>query len=336
LLPSVATFTESALLERLRARVGAPPGFVPIAIGDDAAAIEPLRGTLDIVTTDILIEHVHFRRDWTAARAIGGKAVAVNLSDLAAMGAVPRAILLSLALPPDLPVDDFDELIEGVVAATTAAGAALVGGNLARSPGPLMVDVTAIGSAGRRRILRRAGGRPGDELYVTGTIGAAAAGLAWLQSGADRASVDPVARECIHRYEHPEARIRCGRMVAGHRAAAACIDLSDGLADAARQLADAGNTGVTLDASALPIHHGALSWAERERIDAATFATSGGEDYELLFAVRPRRRRAFLGAIGRCGLTATRVGQLTAERGAWLDRSGTREPLAVGFRHFGS
>jgi thiamine-monophosphate kinase len=335
LLPSVATLTESALLERLRARVGAPPSFVAIGIGDDAAAIEPLRGTLDVITTDSLIEHVHFRRDWTAARAIGGKAVAVNLSDLAAMGAVPRAILLSLALPPDLAVDDFDELIEGVVAAATSAGAALIGGNLARSSGPLVVDVTAIGAAGRRRLLTRRGGRAGDELYLTGAIGAAGAGLAWLQSGADRASVDPVARECIHRFEHPEARTRCGRIIAGHRAASACIDLSDGLADAARQLAEAAGTGVVLDAAALPIHEGALNWAERERLDAASFAVSSGEDYELLFAVRPRRRRAFLGAMQRCaGLPVTRVGQLTAEPGAWLDRGGNRETLGPGFTHF--
>src|SRR6187399_978355 len=171
---------EHALIARVRERAAQTPSSstIIIGIGDDAAVIEPARGELEVITTDALVEHVHFRRDWTAARSIGVKAVAVNLSDLAAMGATPRVILLSLILPPTLPIEDFDALVDGVVATATAAGAVLVGGNIARSPGPLVVDVTAMGAVGRRRLLTRSRGKAGDELYVTGTIGGAATGLA--------------------------------------------------------------------------------------------------------------------------------------------------------------
>jgi thiamine-monophosphate kinase len=146
---------ERALVARLQARVGDTPRGVLIGIGDDAAVLEPARGELDVLTTDGLVEGVHFRRDWTPAAAIGHKALAVNLSDLAAMGAIPRASLLSLALPADFPVADFDELVDGYVRLATVSGASLVGGNLTRSPGPVIVDVTAIGRVGRRRLIRR-------------------------------------------------------------------------------------------------------------------------------------------------------------------------------------
>jgi len=334
-LASVSSLGELDLIARLKRRVGPAPAWLPVGIGDDAAVIEPPRGGLDVITTDCLIEDVHFRRAWTAARAIGHKAVAVNVSDLAAMGASPRAVFLSLALPPDLAVADFDGLIDGVVSAAGAHGAVLAGGNLARSPGPLMVDVTAVGACARRRVLIRGGGRPGDALYVTGAVGAAAAGLAMLSAGVDRDALDAAARACIERYEQPVPRARCGRIVAASRAASACIDLSDGLAEGARQMADASGTGVRLIAAAVPVHEGARAWAELRAIDPIRLALEGGEDYELLFAVPPRRRRAFAGALRRCpDLTVTYVGDLTRETGAALDRGGTTEPLPAGFRHF--
>lgn len=232
--PTVATIGERALIARVRARTGRAPAWAVIGIGDDAAVVEPARGELDVITTDSLVEDVHFRRAWSSARSIGRKAVAINLSDLAAMGATPRSIVLSLLLPPALPLRDFDELIEGVLEEASAAGASLVGGDIARSPGPLAINITAIGSAGRRRVLTRGGGRPGDELYVTGSIGAAAAGLGLLETGTARDGLDAALAECVQRFELPAARLRCGRAVAAHRGATACMDLSDGLADASR------------------------------------------------------------------------------------------------------
>src|SRR5262245_10777755 len=202
---SIASLGEHLLLQRIRERIGRPPDYVELGIGDDAAVIFPERGMVDVVTTDALVEDVHFRRDWTPATAIGHKALAVNLSDLAAMGATPRASLLSLALPDDFPVDDFDALLDGFTSLAAAARAPLIGGNLARSPKGVVVDVTAIGSVRRRRVLRRNTARAGDELWVTGTIGAAAAGLAILGAGVSRASLDAPSTACVARYERPDA-----------------------------------------------------------------------------------------------------------------------------------
>jgi thiamine-monophosphate kinase len=331
----VASLGEHALIERVRARAGPPPAWVTLGIGDDAAVLTPERGTSDVVTTDSLIDGVHFRRAWTSARAIGHKALATSLSDLAAMGAAPRAALLSLALPPDMPVEEFDALIDGFVELGVRQGAPLVGGNLTRSPGPLMVNTTAIGAVRPRRLLTRAGGRPGDELYVTGSLGAAAAGLAMLAAAVDRASLDQAEAECVARHEEPEARVRCGVIVARNRAAHACVDLSDGLADGARQIARASGTGVVIVAESVPIHGGARAWAGRTSIDPLALAVRGGEDYELLFAVAPRRRRTFLAAVGRCpGVSVTCVGRLTSEAGAWLRGPGGAVPLDEGFVHF--
>jgi len=294
-----------------------------------------MRGALDVVTTDALVEGVHFRRDWTTAHAIGAKAVAVNFSDLAAMGAAPRVVLLSLVLPAALPLADFDALVDGVASECAAADAALVGGNIARSPGPLVVDVTAIGAANRRRILRRGGGRAGDSLYVTGAVGGAAAGLAILESGAERAALDAESTACVARYERPVARLRCGRMVAARRAASASMDLSDGLADAVRQVAEASCTGAEIDGATIPLQPGAASWLARGGADPIEAAIAGGEDYELLFAVPARRRKAFLAAIRHTGhLSATLVGRLTRDRALTLVRAGVGTTLNSGFSHF--
>jgi thiamine-monophosphate kinase len=198
-----------------------------------------------------------------------------------------------------------------------------------------MIDVTGIWSARPRRLLTRSGGRPGDELFVTGQLGAAAAGLALLRAGGSGAALDADGSACVCRFERPDARVKCGVTVARRRAASGAIDLSDGLADAVHQLAGASKTGAVIDAADVPVHPGAMAWAARANQDPLTLALSGGEDYELLFAVSRRQRRNFLSAIQQAGdLVATRVGRLRAEPGAWLNREGRLEPLGSGFVHF--
>jgi len=332
---TVADVGEHALIARIHRRAGPGPSWTVVGIGDDAAVIEPERGTLDVVTTDCLVEDVHFRRAWTDARSIGVKAVAICLSDLAAMGARPRAVFLSLVLPASMALADFDSLIDGVVHEAATAKASLTGGNIAQSSGPLVVDVTAIGAVGRRDVLTRSGGRPGDELFVTGTLGAAAAGLAMLEAGIDRAGLSTEAQDCLARFERPLSRVRTGVVVAHSRAANACMDLSDGLADAVTQVARASGTGALVEFEALPVHPGATAWASQAGRDVAGLAVAGGEDYELLFAVPARRRRSFAAALRRCpGVAATRIGTLTKEAGCWLDRARKRTELGTGFEHF--
>jgi len=334
-IQTVADAGERALIERIRVRAGQPSRWITTGIGDDAAVMTMNRGEVVVATADSLVEDVHFRRSWTAPRAIGQKAVAVNFSDLAAMGAAPRAVLLSLMLPPDTPLADFDAMVDGVVAECEAHGASLAGGNITSSPRVLAIDVTALGGVHPRRTLTRSGGRPGDELYLTGSIGAAATGLALLEGSVDRGTLADDLADCLRRYEAPIAHVRCGRSVAGNRAANACMDLSDGLADAARQMAQASRTGVVLEGKQLPIHAAARAWSERSGADPVASALIGGEDYELLFAVPAKRRRGFLAAVKRAQVETTRIGSLTADsRMRWVRGDDSFE-LPGGYAHFG-
>ena len=334
---TVAAIGEHALIERLERRVGRHPAWVALGIGDDAALVEPPRGELDVLAADSLIEDVHFRRRWTAPADIGRKALAVNLSDLAAMGATPRACLLSLGLPAGLPVRDFDSLLDGLLELAQVSRSPLVGGNIARSPGPLVIDVTVLGSVRRRRALRRSGARPGDELYVTGMLGGAQAGLCLLERGLDRGTATAGLLACLERYERPAPRLRTGRLVGRQGCASAAIDLSDGLADGVRQLAHASGVGAILTAAAVPADPGAVEAAGLLGRPPLDLAVAGGEDYELLFAVPRRRRGAFLAAVGRAGeATATRIGSLTRASGLLIEVDGERRELvASGFDHFG-
>jgi thiamine-monophosphate kinase len=336
---TVSSAGERALIERIRARAGsgAAAPWITLGIGDDASVMAMPRGEVLVSSVDALVEDVHFRLDWSTPHSVGRKAIAVSLSDLAAMGAAPRAVLVSLTLPAGFALADFDALVDGVVEEAGRHGATLAGGNIATSPGGLAMHVTVLGSAHPRRILTRAGGRAGDELFVTGTIGAATAGLGALrQAGSAGARGAADLADCLARYETPRPLLRCGRRVAGQRAASACMDLSDGLADAARQIAQASGTGVCLDAALLPVHPGARRWFEARQLDPVAAALSGGEDYELLFAVPRRRRRGFLAAIAHSGgISATRIGELTTDRALVLRQNDHNLVLPTGYSHLG-
>ena len=334
---------ERALIERIRRRVPAAPPELLIGIGDDAAVAAPDRGALQVLTTDALVEGVHFDRRFSTPSDIGYKALAVNISDVASMGGTARFALLSLMLPAETTLDEVDGLLDGVLSLAAETRVTLAGGNITRSPGPLVVDVTVIGSVKPRKILTRGGGRAGDALYVTGRIGAAAAGLGWLRAEAERQvegllvprPADALQGECVARYCRPEPRARIGALLGRTRTASACMDLSDGLADAVTQLAIASETGAAIDASLLPIHPGAASWFTVAGQDAVAGCVAGGDDYELLFAVPRRTRSRLRGVLHEArGVPITRIGELTPERTIGLARAGQIEPLPRGFVHF--
>jgi thiamine-monophosphate kinase len=263
------------------------------------------------------------------------------------MGAAPRLALLSLGLPAAWPMADLERLVRSLLALAQRHKLTLVGGNIARSPGPLFIDLTVTGTCKRRRVLTRAGGRAGDELYVTGALGAAAAGLVWLRRHAHEpghalADLPPgPVQEAVERFLRPEPRLRFGVIAGRTQAASACMDLSDGLADAVRQLAQASRLGAIVEAAALPIHPGAteILGEPSQTLGAAQSALgaalSGGEDYELLLAVPRRRKRRFLAVHRLTGLPVTRIGTLTAEPDLILRGENRDEPLPAGFEHFG-
>jgi thiamine-monophosphate kinase len=310
------------------------PAWVIIGPGDDAAVIRPERGAFDVVTTDAQVEGVHFDRRFVPADAIGYRALAVNLSDLAAMGAWPRAALLSLALPPSLDVSHFEQLVDGVLAVATEHKVTLVGGNITQTSGPLTVDITAIGSVKPRRILTRAGARPGDEVYVTGTLGEAATGLQRLQAAA-QTGLDWPSDSCVVRYLRPQPRVRAGMLLGRNRAASSCMDVSDGLADCVRQVAEASGVGITLDASAIPVSAEVREAQVRWGQNPLAPALSGGDDYELFFTVRPAHRGRLRAVFQQVGdLPITRIGVVTKGRNLLVrDADGTR-PIPTGYQHF--
>ena len=326
----LADLSERELIARIQRRLPPAPDWMAVGIGDDAAVVEPERNRLDVLSVDALVEGVHFDRTFTPPDAIGHRALAVNLSDLAAMGATPRLCLLSLVLPASWPAADFDAMIDGLLALAARHRMHVAGGNLARSPGPLVIDIMVSGTIKRRQIATRSGAAPGDELYVTGSIGAAAAGLEMLRDAGS--STEP----CAVRYLYPEPRVRFGQLAARNRAASACVDLSDGLADAVHRLAEASGVGAIVEDDALPIDPAARGWFERHSGDASLRAVTGGDDYELLLAVPAGNVAAVLKAAEKAGTSVTDIGAFAAESAVqFIDRDGQGLTLEkLGFTHF--
>ena len=332
---SVGETGERALIELIRTRVPAAPPWVALGIGDDAAVVEPERGTQDVLTTDALVDGVHFDRRFTPPDAIGHRALSANLSDLAAMGAKPRVALLSVLLPADLPVSDFTAIIDGILALAAAHKVSLVGGNITRTPGPLSIDITAVGSVRPRRVLARAGARPGDDVWVSGSIGAAAAGLASLKTGPWDGRAPSAMRACEEAYLRPTPRVRLGLLLGRNRAASACVDLSDGLADGLHQLAGASNVGITVDANEIPLPDDARAWFSGHGQDPLTAALQGGDDYELLFTVGARTRGRFRGVLRHAGdVRLRRIGVVTKSTAVILTSAGGDQPVPAGYEHF--
>jgi thiamine-monophosphate kinase len=342
--PLASDLTEGELIARISGRLPAAPPWLAVGIGDDAAVVEPERNRLEVLSVDALVDGVHFDRAFTPPAAIGHRALAVNLSDLAAMGATPRLALVSMALPGSLPIGDFDGIIDGLIALATRSRLTIAGGNLTRIGGPLVIDITVIGTVKRRQVLTRTGARAGDDLYVSGTVGSATAGLGVLRAWTKRstpedtegmsASAPAELDDCVQRYLYPEPRLRLGALLGHNRAATACMDLSDGLAEGVRQLAAASGVGASVDADAIPLDRAARRWFERRGGDAVHEAIIGGDDYELLFTVSPRLRGR-LKAVGRHGAAQlTRIGSCTADRALLLRQDGKDQPLPRGFTHF--
>jgi thiamine-monophosphate kinase len=336
---TVADLGERALIHRIIHRLPRPD-WVVVGPGDDAAVVEQAPRTLEVLTTDALVEDVHFDRRFTPPSAIGHRALAVNLSDIAAMGARPRAALLSLVLPAALELDELDGIVGGLIALADIERMTIVGGNITRSPGPMMIDVTATGTVKRRRVLTRSGARPGDDVYVTGTLGDAAVGLASLRRAAEADLARRPAAAAIvsaeERYLRPIPRTRAGYLLGEQKVASSCIDLSDGLADGVRQVAEASGVAITIMAEALPFSSAVRLWhadVPEAMIDAALRA---GDDYELLFTCSPRARGRLRGVQRLLGdLPITRIGLVTKGNDVRLKTSSGESPLPDGFAHFG-
>jgi thiamine-monophosphate kinase len=276
-----------------------------------------------IVTCDAVVEGVHFLRSTSSLADIGHKALAVNLSDVASMGATPSWFVCALGLPPDTKPRDLGELSRGMAALAKVHQVELVGGNVTRSP-QLTVNITVAGTA--RRPLLRSGARPGHHLYVSGYLGDAAAGLELLQT---HAAVGRAQRPLVDAQRRPSPHLAFGRLAAEF--ASAAIDVSDGLLQDLGHITEASGVGASLESTAIPVSDALFAHAG-SRAKALGLALGGGEDYVLLVAVPPRRRTAFERALDKHGLRALRIGVATQGRGILLD--GRPPQRRAGFLHF--
>ena len=321
----MARLTERQLARLLERRFRTASSQIRLGIGDDAAVLAA--GADDwVCSVDASVEGVHFDRRYLSLVDVGYRSFQAAASDLAAMGAVPIAALSALILPRTLSDADVDQLTVGQARASEECGCPIVGGNISRGE-EISITTTVIGSG--RAVLRRDGARPGNELWLVGTLGCAAAGLSHLRLEGDarpqRLAVEQATQSCVQAWRRPRALLEKGRSLLG--LASAAIDISDGLATDALQLARASGVCVIVDQEKLRATFGAplLVTSRRLRRSALHFALYGGEDYALL-ATGPRSHRP---------PWARAIGYVTAGAGTWLSRGGERCRLGPGYDHRG-
>ncbi len=297
---------------------------VRLGIGDDAAIWQPSRSHRSVITTDELVEGVHFTRETMAPADIGWRTAVASLSDLAAMGARPVLATIALGVPPQSGVEELLEIYRGIARCAAIDRLAIVGGDLTRAP-VLSLTMTAVGEVRPAHAKTRSGGRSGNVIAVTGDLGAARAGLD-VARGAVSLGDAELERAALLAFRHPSARVREGRWLAASTSVRAMMDCSDGLSIDLARLCDASGVGAQI--TAVPVAPCALAAARALVEDPLTYALSGGEEYELIVAIE---RRAFSHLASRFaarfGRTLHDLGMLRPPRGVVLSRNGVQTPV---------
>jgi thiamine-monophosphate kinase len=334
----ISELGEFPLIERVKHIVaaGAERPDILVGIGDDVAVLAGDGEECLLATIDSQVENVHFLRGGITPQQLGRRALAINLSDIAAMGGTPQYALVSLALPVEMEVAWVDGLYRGLREEADRYGVAVVGGNMARSMEGALVDVCVLGRVRREHLLLRSGARPGDRVLVTGNLGDAAAGLKLLLDA--QLSVEPAERDALlARLLTPTPRVPEAAAIASLRLATAMIDVSDGLSSDAGHICEQSQVGVRLVAGDLPISSAARRVAGLTGAPPWELALSGGEDYELCFTAPPEAVEQLVAAVEAQGTPVTVVGEiLPAEGGRRLALPDGQEVAleASGWQHF--
>lgn len=298
----LADLGEFGFIERIRQQAGSAP-FLRLGIGDDCS-IQSVENDEELLTsTDLLIEGVHFNLDWSDFEQLGRKSIAVNVSDIAAMGGLPKSLYLGVAVPATVSVEDLERFVDGVLSETDRYGAVLAGGDTCRSSGPLIISVTVQGTAKRNLAVRRDGARNGDLIFVSGALGDSALALQQLQNG-ER----PVPEQAA-RHHTPQARTELGHRLAEQRLANAMIDVSDGLVADLQHILDDSGMGANLELERIPLSPH-FSGIYRNRPEMIDLALAGGEDYELLFTASPGAEAEIDDLSAELKIPLTRIGSV--------------------------
>ena len=330
---------EFEFIRALRER--APVSSSVTGIGDDAAVFQVAAGKETVITTDLLVEDIDFRRTTITPYLLGHKALAVSLSDIAAMGARPRWSLISFSITSDIWQTDFaTDFYSGLFELANRYGVQLIGGDTSRTEDKIVIDSIVIGECSANHAVKRTGAKPGDQIFVTGSLGGAAAGLRLVERGAHLVE-QKVDHEESQKFDHillrqlrPEPRVGWGIILGQERLATSMIDVSDGLSSDLNHLCEASETGALIDSSLLPIDRQVRELCGRRALDPLQLALHGGEDFELLFTVRP-------GDVGRLprrvdGTQLTRIGEIRNHGEGVKISEGSRiwELNPGGWKHF--
>lgn len=310
-------------------------------IGDDAAVIRQQRGRATVISTDLLVEDIDFRRDACPAVLLGHKALAVSLSDIAAMGARPRWALLSVGVSQDVWDGTFvDEFYEGFFKLGDHYDVRLIGGDVSRTPEKIVIDSIVLGDCDAEGSVSRKGAKPGDLIFVTGSLGGAAAGLRLLERGARVGQEHPhepewkLVQELILRQLRPEPRVGWGLVLGEEKLASAMIDISDGLSSDLHHLCRESGVGSQINAAQLPIDGPVSDLCGRRALDPLLLALHGGEDFELLFTAAPENVAKLPLKVD--GVPITRIGEIKdATHGVRISEGSRVWDLpAEGWTHF--
>lgn len=333
----IADLGEFALIDRLNAIVAAERADLITGIGDDVAVLDRDGDQYLLTTVDSQIEHVHFLREHIDPVDLGHRALAINLSDIAAKGGRPLYALVSLALPASTAVDWVEALYRGMRATANACDLLIVGGNIARSSNEISIHVTVLGQVVREHLLLRSGAQPGDLVAVTGELGAAAAGLRLLLDSSLQVSSEQRAAALARQFR-PQARLAEGALIARSGAATAMLDLSDGLSSDIGHICSSSAVGVRLWAARLPISAATRAVAGAAGLPAWELALSGGEDYELCCTLKPERAAELTAQLAGIGMALSIVGEVLPQAAGkrFVLPDGSEIALdAAGWQHFG-
>ncbi len=326
-MTTVSELGEFGLIARITADLPKPPDVI-LGVGDDAAVLDINSTELLVATCDAQVEDTHFRLSHANPRDIGRRALAVNLSDIAAMGAKPRFALISLLIPPTTDITVLDDIYIGLKEEAAQYNVALIGGNIARNTERLIIDITLLGTASRDKVLRRDTAKPGDIVMVTGSLGLAAAGLLLLEDKQLIAKIPHESQSVVLAAQRtPTPRVAAGQWLAQHGITTG-IDVSDGLAADITHICQASRVGVQIEADSLPIQPEVATIATFTGQEPQDLALFGGEDYELLFTVPANQADTLAHELFvATGVKATAIGTISEGATLSIHRQGKNSPL---------
>lgn len=327
---------ESEIISRLRRVAGVGKGVL-VGIGDDAAVIKGKGAKDSIFCCDLLIEGVHFRREWIAPGLLGQKALAVSLSDIAAMGGVPKYAMISIAIPGSCSTQFIDELFDGLFELAGASGVSIIGGDTSSSRDSLFIDVSVVGECESGAAVTRGGAKIGDTVYVSGSLGASTVGLSLLENGfrLDASQSSDARSAAVLKHLSPKPQLKLGGALGERRLASAMIDISDGLSTDLWHILDESDCGAVINADAIPIAECVRSIASSSpAIDPLRLAVDGGEEYELLFTSATENHQQVLALSDSLGVAITAIGNIVSDKRLQLKLQGVLEALKpLGYQH---